>query len=261
MDQLLSQHPGVVGLGEVANFFSVPHMERLRRLWVGSDGAFHCSCGQPWESCPLWSALGPQSGIDSNANYSAKYERLLKRATELFGPDVVLVDSSKSQAALDRLLSARSELGLAREAIRVILAVKDVRGFAHSIARRQDTTLPVIGKVRSFNWWLGSNRSLAERIANSGAPWIVGHYDKLCANPSGFSDNVYAWLGLPQLGTASIDHTRSHIALGNKDMLLRNNSIVRYDDRWRSDKVTRMIYRLHLPARRLNETLKREAAR
>src|SRR4249919_2753545 len=92
-DYLLSGHPRAVGIGEASTFFSPTHMAEWTRRWP--DDPHECSCGRTWTDCPFWGPLHSLCGLHSDAPLQEKYGRLVEHARQLFGDELLLVDSSK----------------------------------------------------------------------------------------------------------------------------------------------------------------------
>ena len=163
LDHSLSSSRNVVGLGEVASFFSSHHMNDYMARWGNISEAQKCSCGEPWDNCEFWSKLYELNGLYSEVPLIQKYQRLIEHARQIYGEDVVLIDSSKSLEMLNNLWDCRNELGLSKDNFLVILAVKDVRCFAMSMARKTSSDR-AFSLFRAFNLWKGANESYINYI-------------------------------------------------------------------------------------------------
>ncbi|MCA9641093.1 MAG: hypothetical protein KC492_10375, partial [Myxococcales bacterium] len=97
LEMLLSSHPRLLGLGEVASLLTRGMRERhLSGPWPSP-----CSCGVLARDCPVWKPTldqlqpdGPESSLD------VLVADLVGRATQVTGKDI-LIDSSKTWHALD----------------------------------------------------------------------------------------------------------------------------------------------------------------
>jgi len=251
-DQLLSAADGVVGLGELAGFFSPEHMRNYHEKWGGFPEAYQCSCGEQFATCELWSQLEAHSGLKSNEATPNKYLRLVSVVTKLYGDDVIIVDSSKSITGLTNWLNYTGENGLDAVDIHVILAIKDVRSFAASMVRKANNRYSPLSVVRSFNYWLGGNRQLLNFLSDSGIEYQLSLYESLCADVEKELSRISRGaIDATKLST-NISHKKSHIGIGNKSFILRNRSKIRYDDMWRLNRTIKSTYLLHRRANKLN---------
>jgi hypothetical protein len=158
INHVLSQHRDVMGLGEVAPFFSRHHMTQYMARWGEYADARLCSCGETWERCPFWGGLVELNGLNSNRPILEKYHRLVHYIRSHSMAEPIVVDSSKSYSFLRTILDHHGEIGLEKDDISVILSVKDVRSFATSIAKKQGATISLLSHLRTFNWWVSENK-------------------------------------------------------------------------------------------------------
>ncbi len=260
-DQLLSGCAGVVGLGEVAGYFSPQHMRNYHERWGHLPDAYQCSCNKMFDQCEFWRHLQRYSGLNSQAYSYEKYHCLANTAENLYGGDVVLVDSSKSISGLNNWRSyvAKSSGALVQD-VRVVFAVKDARSFAASMIRKNQTSpnatnfmlQPILNVVRHFNYWVGANQELKSYLLNEKIDYRLSIYEELCNDPAA----VLAYLARGVVDTsdlvANIDHSDSHIGIGNKSFIMRNRKDIVYDDSWRKHKALKLIYSMHASAKKMN---------
>ena len=96
LNDLLARQPGVLGLGEVGNFFSPSHMEAYLKKWGTYPDSRLCSCGSAWEECLFWGRVAHLNGKSSDVPQIQKYRILIEYIKSNY-PDVkVIVDSTKS---------------------------------------------------------------------------------------------------------------------------------------------------------------------
>lgn len=259
-NHLLSSQPGILGLGEVAPFFSPHHLRHYLQRWGTAPEVTCCSCGQSWGNCAFWGQLLSLSGLESELPPQDKYRILLDSVCRRYGDDAVIVDSSKSLEGLTHLLAGAAALGIDRRNIHVILTVKDVRSFVPSFLRQmgQRSTLPAV--LRGMNYWHAANRGFLRHLEEAGMEVFINRYETLCADPLAFLRRQFERAGLPtpqDLQPAAAG--TSHILLSNKGFLLNNRSEIRYDSRWMMDDRINLAYLLHAPARAFNHRLHRLA--
>lgn len=255
LGQLLAAHPAALGLGEIASFFSPEHMRRYLERWGHCDDCRRCSCGRDWDECDFWGPIGGLSGARSDAPLVEKYERLIASVRARLPQVRMIVDSSKSAETLAALLGHREQIGLRREDIVVVHAVKDVRGFAASVARKAGAGAGLLSDLRTFNWWLGVNRRIREMASAEGGVSTLALYERVCANPREAVRGIFALCGESAPDEVTVAHHRSHIAMGNRNFLERNRDAVSYDSRWFTDDTILLAYLVHRRARRFNKEL------
>ncbi len=250
---LLGGHPLCLGLGEVASFFSPPHMDAYMQRWGTYSDVRRCSCGREWTECDFWSDLVPWCGLHSNAPLMKKYAALLERVEDVYGRDTVVLDSSKSLPVLEILNQNAPELLGVPDDLFVALTIKDARSFAMSMARKYQKwgTFPML---RSFNLWLSVNKrfiSLLHEFPAVGS--FVNLYERLCADPDIVINSCLRKMGVPSLSNADLTHNRSHIVLGKKNFIVRNRKRVSYDFEWYNNDAVNLAYLLHWRARKFNK--------
>ncbi len=269
-DQLISGASGVVGVGEVARYFSPQQMSHYHRIWGHFDDAYRCSCGQLFDDCEFWRELQPHSGLHSDQAVAAKYAKLVDVAKKIYGNDVVLVDSSKSLSGLQNWLDNAPQLGLSESDFRIVFAVKDPRSFVASMLRkaeakrREATTNSVpatslLSTLRHFNYWVGANREIFAYLSNINTRTQVdvqlSLYEELCTNTSQVLARLTNGFIDPAHLSTDINHNQAHIGIGNKSFIMRNRDQIKYDDAWRSNAVLKCIYAVHIKARKLNNEI------
>ena len=255
---LLGQSEDVVSLGEVGQFFSPPHMRRYIARWGEYPDARLCSCGVDWEKCNFWGPLYNLSGINNDSPIDAKYGTLLDYLGRE-SPNQTYVDSSKNLDHLKALTAQAGDEKLFNSELYILLAVKDVRGFASSIIAKNRST-SMIDVIRTFNWWAGVNTRIQEYLRGKEINFRTILYENLCFDTNKVLSAIYRDIGVS--GNRSIDprHNRSHIVMGNKDFISRNRDRVKYDFRWFLNNRINLAYLCHGTARRLNKSLYEETS-
>ena len=251
LDLLLGGHREVVGLGEVFSFAN------RAQAWVEDRERVLCSCGSPVPECEFWapvfeSADGLTRGqTDPSLPLRDQvYDLVLRRFQECYGPEAVMVDSSKNPMGLEILASN----SLAND-IRVLHLVKDVRAYVVSkLDRRADAkdanimSSPV-GRLKArilnrsavaagIQWYRGNaevSRSIRGAVDENVQPVS---YDQLCLQPDDVLKSICRFVDL-DFDSAMLDlkDSGSHNILGNR---MRNDperrSAIRYDNRWFHDR-------------------------
>ena len=254
-DYLLSRHPAAIGLGEVASFFSPEHMKLYLQQWGSYPDARQCSCGKSWEDCEFWAPLLPLNGAVSKAPMIEKYQALLQRVATLYGDGAIVVDSSKSLAGLNLLVDNRDQLGLQFDGLLAVLAIKDVRGFAASMLRKEGAANSLRGIFGIFKRWRFRNGQFFDFFEQGRCRYYISLYENLCADPARLNHAVFGLLGCADRLPAHGGVARSHIAMGNKRFVANFDGKVSYDDAWKASKRIRLAYFAHPASRRFNERL------
>jgi hypothetical protein len=251
-EQLLSSHSRSLSLGEIASFFSPSHMQAYLRAWGDHDDVRRCSCGSDWEDCSFWGQLTHLNGLNSNLPLVEKYAQLISFIRRHLGDDVLVTDSSKSVEALGALRSALRSEAASQDRFGLILVTKDVRSFTASMKRKSGGK-GLLSAFRSMNYWTHANSTWLNVLATDPSiPHRINLYEHLCLDTLGQVNALLAMVEEATLPSLDIANTRSHIAMGNKDFLMRNRSRVRYDQRWFTDDAILLAYLINRPARRLN---------
>ena len=66
---------------------------------------------------------------------------------------------------------------------------------------------------------------------------------------------IFSMLNIATINSLDIAKAESHIAMGNKDFLMRNRSKIQYDQRWFHEDGIQLSYLLNHAARSLNKSM------
>ena len=252
-EQLLSSHPNVLSLGEINSFFSPSHMRNYMGRWGSHEDVSLCSCGKEWSQCAFWSERTHLSGLNSTRPTKEKYLSLIEDIASHYGPDLVVTDSSKSLAGLLALHEASRAAGNAVTEIGVIFTVKDPRSFASSM-KRKTRNEGLLASYRAMSLWAAGNREIMAYVQQNTMPVMWNLYEHLCLDPLGQINSFFRRIGAAEVGQLDVSNQNSHIAMGNKDFLMRNRRQIRYDQRWFLDNKIHIAYLLHGKVQELNRT-------
>jgi len=226
LDLVLGGHSAIVGLGEVGRSIDLPNGGPATDLPL-------CSCGKTARDCGFWGTVLPRLTHEPNANELRRYEVVLDTFAETFGPDSILVDSSKYLRWL-RVLATLGSVDL-----RVLFLVRDVRSFTVSeidnVARKRAAGQPYrgIGPFTAFRRWHAENRKTEAFLTASGLPVFRLGYEELCLAPERIVPKICQFLDLPhEPSMLSLERSRSHILRGNRMRHDAARRAVGYDPRW-----------------------------
>ena len=253
LSHLFGQHENFLALGEIAALFSSSHMDQYFKQWGEYDDATLCSCQRDWRQCDFWGNLEHLYGHNSNDSLVQKYRALFDYCSDRYSSSTVIVDSSKSLATLQKLISNSSLLGIDKNNVSVLLAVKDVRNFATSISHKTKRN-SLLHNYRSFNWWLGENQKMMNYLLKADLKYDISLYDEFCISPNASLNRHFQRLAYQQVEKVNVNHSESHIAMGNKNFLVRNRTNIKCDDRWKANLNVKLTYALHSKARALNKS-------
>lgn len=253
-DQLLSSHHRVLSLGEIASFLSPDRMTKYMKAWGGYPDVTMCSCGRNWKDCEFWGELIDLNGLHSTLPLKEKYRLLMTNVKRRYGADIVVTDSSKTLVALQALREAWRELGEEQEQMVTVFTVKDVRCFTSSVQRKikkQD----FLSAFRTMNWWTASNKKYMSKLNDTSAGTFINLYEQLCAHPLAQINAILEVVNETPLEKTDLPTFRSHIAMGNKNFLMRNRRDVRYDQKWFLEDTILLCYLLNRKANALNRMI------
>jgi hypothetical protein len=266
LERVLGGMPGAVNVGEL--------IDLARRTAPGGE---LCGCGQAFADCPFWAGVGnrafggweadqlaaihqlqnrvarqrhlprllamPLAGRDFRADvaaYGASYRALYQAIAGQAGARYV-IDASKWPAQA----LALSRAGLD---IRVIHLVRDVRGVAHSLSKR-DVARPHAVQatdhmlshvpVEAAARWVGIQAE-AELLRRCGLRVARIRYEDFVARPGQAVSVALAGLGLPpgpsdlaHVGDGRVVLASSHGLSGNPSRFSSGEMTLRADEAWR----------------------------
>jgi LPS sulfotransferase NodH len=259
LNHLLTYYPNTIVLGEVTSFFSPSHMHTYMKKWGEYPDVSFCSCGKKWQNCDFWGKRINLSGLKSNSSLLEKYQVLIESVKEnCQNEEVIIIDSSKSLSTLQSIIGNHVQLGLAREKIYVIFNIKDVRSFTASMLAKKDTQTTLIPVLRWFNYWLGANQQFLSWLENNNIQFFTNVYETLCNDPEMIISNLFKFIHYEvetKPVSVMLDHNRSHIAMGNKNFVLRNRDRLKYDSKWYVNDTINLAHTLHYRARKFNNNI------
>jgi hypothetical protein len=265
LDLLLGAHPRMIGLGEI---YRVIDRSAAR---LAGEKRMQCTCGRRVGECNFWNPVIDQLIAMEGAPLTERYARVLSSFGETFGPDALLVDSSKYLRAL-KLLAQMPALEVS-----AIHLLRDVRGFSVSQRKALDaelqySLLPRFLKSAGLSRWLYSNtlkrpsyqfwrwylrnRATSRLLEREQMPHTELSYEALCAAPEREMARIYHFLGLEAIDLSQLAPTssQSHIFLGNPMIADAGKMTgIRYDDRWQSQHNWRLAARLFPQIMRYNQ--------
>jgi Sulfotransferase family len=266
LERALGEIPGFVNVGELVDVSrrDAPQTER-------------CGCGQPFAECAFWTGVGERGfgGWDSEqlagvqrlkghvarrrhvppllvprlggpefradvARYGEHYARLYGAIAAQAGASCV-VDASKSP--VQALALWRSGID-----IRVVHLVRDVRGFAHSLSKRD------VGRPQALN---EGDVMWSKRPAKAAGRWVLHQaqvellrscgmsvtrvrYEQFVRDPRRTVEVALDALGLPHgpadlkhLGDGQVTLSPSHGIAGNPSRFRYGEVMLRADEAWR----------------------------
>lgn len=265
VERLLGGIPGFVNVGELID---IP-----RRVFAGDE---RCGCGEPFSACPFWAEVGDRAfggwtrqvvgemealqvsvarqrhmphhlspwrthSFTSYAReYRERYARLYSAIATTAGAQVV-VDASKWPA--QALALSRGPIDL-----RVIHVVRDVRGVAWSLSKR-DLVRPHAtqsrevmfhqGVLSAAGWWAVCQAEV-DALRVSGTPVTRIQYERLVTGAVATLTTALDSLGLgvePEglrhVGTRSAELGPSHGLSGNPSRFREGLTPLRLDEEWR----------------------------
>ena len=117
---ILSRHPNLVGLGEIAML-----IDKLKKGTSTADMPL-CSCGEKVENCEFWGEILPQIPNNDSVN---SYHQVLKLAAEKY-PQKTFVDASKTLKGFKTYFTENIP---ENTRLKVIFLVRDFRSWLLSV--------------------------------------------------------------------------------------------------------------------------------
>ncbi|MFI8308377.1 sulfotransferase [Streptomyces sp. NPDC085927] len=256
----------------------VQHVGELHYLWqngvlrTGTNSS--CGCGLSLTDCPLWSRVLRDldvTDMEATARRTAMLQRallrtrhtparlaetrgtawpapgvteLLDRTVEIYrllggrGSERLTVDSSKCPAEAAALLG-RSDLD-----VRILHIVRDPRATALSYRRAKEYIDPM-SPARSSAYWTAFNAASALMEKAAVGRFLRVRHEDLCSRPRETVSEVMRFAGLdddpPVDGSGKVVLGGNHTVTGNPDRLQHGPTLVRPDERWRTQLSARDI--------------------
>ena len=222
----LGSAANAVGLGEVHHLLA-SEATQYGHKWVLDS---LCGCLKPMNECPFWSRYLDWSakvlGGPVGASIDARYGKVVELAGDIYGRDVVVVDSSKTVEGLRLAVNVVP-------GTKTIHLIKDVRNYVYGIQRRLNKRAPWRGPLYSA-YWLRGTEKLEQTIAGLKVEAMRIGYEELCFDEARSVSKVMEFAGLNSEAPGHApDIGRNHIAMGNR--MKASESLaqgIRYDHRW-----------------------------
>jgi hypothetical protein len=226
LDLILGGHSAIVGLGEVGRSAASADQASDHRNAI-------CSCGRAAPDCPFWGEVLTRLASEPAAGEQRRYEIVLDTFNRGFGPDRILVDSSKYLRWLSCLA------GIEGLDLRVLFLIRDVRSFAISAIDNVDRkraagrSYRATGGFAAFRRWHQENRKTARFLATSGLPFMRIGYEELCLAPEHLIPQICHFLDIPfEPSMLELARSSSHIVRGNRMRHDGGRRRLAYDPRW-----------------------------
>ena len=250
LDLVLGCNPKFVGLGEIFQVLR-PDMNRFERNE-------HCSCGKLTQECSFWGCVAKGLKEKKTVDLEQRYGHTLQVFEDLYGPDHIVVDSSK---LLDVL---KTVIRLPRVEVKVIYLIRDVRAWTISRLNNRKNSpeyfkrdgyyikklayqlgwkihllkwgLPFLTQwpVYYFILWYIQNKQIRDFLKRQDIDYFSLGYDELGMNPELMMKKIFDFLGEEIINPDFCSvNSQSHILVGNtkKSESTRRQGIF-YDNRW-----------------------------
>jgi len=248
LDLKLSSHPKMISFGEVWRVIK-PHGAGL-----DSVRGRLCTCGELGRDCSVWSHVFDRIEDSGADTLHQCYVVFLDVVKEIYGNDIVVVDSSKSIKSLDALAHIKNA------ELNVLFTARDVRGWMESIhkAKKRKKEIPwsrvfqpgfkyfLVSYIRHnilrlFPFWLPNewmlrNLRILHNINKSRLPCLLLSYEELVFRPKNTVERIENFLELPQDQHLTVKEPNvPHIIRGNRTAFKSDQKApLRYDGKWMS---------------------------
>ena len=274
---LLSTHPAVVGLGEIAQV-----IKRARFIQEKNAHLPPCSCGAEQNDCPFWAPLLPQL---FDGELQSGHHLVLNRFRSEF-PDSVLVDSSKNMEALQAFYLSQNDPDIE---LHVIYLIRDFRGWVPSVHKRRLETanysaedVPAYsrsyqaelhrrrrslkalryGYVQDCYRWLHRTQTALRFLEERRVPHLVVSYEELVFRLDAQSKRIGDFLGLEfSHDSGNLTSAEAHELYGSDTVRKpQSGSRVFYDHWWLRDPRSAWFAPLIMPVHAFNRRVYQEMA-
>lgn len=224
---ILGGHSNLVGLGEIFQLLK----QKKQGLYLSERLEDNCTCGAKVKDCSFWGEVTNRLNARPGEHINDRYNIVREVFLEQFGPDKVIVDSSKS---LPYLKNAADEPGVD---IKPVHITRDVRAFCISRidrAFRENKKRKLRKPMLHLRKWYRSNLEMCQYLETGNIPFFRLGYEELSLYPDKLVPVLCEWLGLSfEPGMLYLAPEGCHIVHGNRmrDQTDKNRAI-RYDNRW-----------------------------
>lgn len=224
---ILGGHSNLVGLGEIFQLLK----QKKHGLYLSERLEDNCTCGVKVKDCSFWGEVTNRLNTRPGEHINDRYNIVREVFLEQFGPDKVIVDSSKS---LPYLKNAADEPGVD---IKPVHITRDVRAFCISRidrAFRENKKRKLRKPMLHLRKWYRSNLEMSQYLETGNIPFFRLGYEELSLYPDKIVPVLCEWLGLSfEPGMLYLAPEGCHIVHGNRmrDQTDKNRAI-RYDNRW-----------------------------
>jgi hypothetical protein len=242
MDLTLGNLPKVIGLGEI-----------YKGLREGFEEM--CSCGQLTKDCPFWGDIQKFLREKKDLDIQAKYDLVISTFVEKYGPDYILVDSSKCHPFdLSSNKNNRDMQGLnflinkPEIDLKVIHMVRDVRSWSYGLLMRDERTkdeLSLINQIyrkfsrsvsaRFLQWYWG-HKKILNFLKKHNVENLKVSYENLAMDTEVTLTSITDFLEMNYDPSMLIpSESKSHIVVGNPMRFRKaDTKKIKYDSRWLS---------------------------
>jgi hypothetical protein len=229
LERIIASEPGAVGVGELN--------QTLRASIERKTPEYDCTCGQPFNDCPLWGEVFAKA---NGSSLQAHLLQFIERFNELY-PGKIMVDSSKGLDRLDAYRALEKE-GLEID-LKVVYLFRDVRGWSHTIHRKgrapsgRSGARKNVNVIRNAYYWMYQLHKAFRALRVSNFAFLPVSYESVVFGASNELPRLFSFLGVPHSGTAQVtQNPTSHALFGNAMRYdTRRNSAIVYDPAWIRD--------------------------
>ena len=163
-------------------------MQQYINKWSDQPDVEMCSCKVKWSECDFWHEICNLNGLNSDLSIADKYRALFSHIKQAHGSKKFVIDSSKTIEAFKQIESVVEDKNVITKA-HIVFTCKDVRGFAMSIIRKNNSS-SLLQIYQSFNWWLTVNQKWLTFLEQGSYAYTVNLYERLCQSPQYLVEQV-----------------------------------------------------------------------
>lgn len=217
LDMAMGCNEQIVGLGEVLQVLKAT-ADELETTY----NSLRCSCGQTFSQCDFWKGAKELLMVNSQRSLAKKYITLIDYFQAKYGPDMILLDSSKIVSDHVTALAKNHD-------VKIILLVRDIRSWCYSRHSRLKKNIFRLGLQ-----WTRTTLGQLRYIKKNNLKYKLMGYEEIALYPEVMLKEICRFIGIAYHPDMLVPgNTHSHVVKGN---VARGDNEKRkailYDARW-----------------------------
>lgn len=229
ISMVLSNAANAVSLGEIYQVLRDDPAD-----WLAKNET--CSCANALAQCTFWEPVLAHIKTHNIVDIVERYRCAIQHFEDVYGPDSVIIDTSKGTKHLDIYKKLDIDFKL-------VYLLRDVRSFAFSqskVAARQ--TRKGLKKIKGHAWfqflkWYFGNKGRMKMFAKKGIDYCKVGYEDFCFNQEARLKQMCEHTELDyKKAYLAMSDSQHHVLMGNPMRKRKDKQTgIRYDSTWLQD--------------------------